>query len=360
MAGNLFRTALDSMWKLQLKDTYGIGTDALAYFYENITDTANPRGWGNTYGYWVDDHGWWGLAFLRTYLSPDQLGYDADRKTELADNAKNCWEALNASWDPTAITWTKEGTTYTITGGIPNTAKTPDVLLAGRNRVTNELYWYLSSALYGNFGDHYRDPNANGNSFFRQALDQSILLNSSGLVYERFLGLPNTTNPSWTWLGDQGLFAGCCYFNQQGTTGYLDKPKALKVINAVQVGQKTSTGVLHEDLAPFTDFRLDYACGKGTLMRHLSYVNDDLQNQPLPTYDDHIKLNAQAVWKNRQGSDGIFPYYWNAELPEPTNWIYRPDTANAVLHAAGLSAINGTLPWLKNQPIDGQSAAQAH
>jgi hypothetical protein len=111
--------------------------------------------------------------------------------------------------------------------------------------------------------------------------------------------------------------------------------------------------VLHEDLAPWNQYRLDYACGKGTLMRNLMYLTIDYHNfggQKSP-YDDFIRSNAVAVWKN-QTTDGFFPFYWDKESLEPTDWGYDQTTANAVLHAAGLSAINAAGVNWWNDNID--------
>jgi hypothetical protein len=128
----------------------------------------------------------------------------------------------------------------------------------------------------------------------------------------------------------------------------------MATIKAVQINRKTANGVLHEDLAPYSQYTLDYACGKGTFMRYLAYINDSYHYSPGGKYyDSYISVNAKALWKNRHR--GIFPYYWDAESPEPAlkHWGgYRRDTANAVLHAAGLSGLNAALPWLKDQPID--------
>ena len=354
MAGNLFHTAVESMRRAELqKDTYGIGKEALAFFHECVPDTTDPKHWRTKPGFWVDDYGWWGIAFFKAYFASDQLHYDPSMKATFALNAKNCWEALHACWAKTPINWRKGGKHYTITGGIPNTHGKS--LLVGRNCVTNECYWYLSSLLGTEFGSHYLDPKANANDFFLQAKSQGILFDGSGLVYERFLGFRNTEHPEWTWVGDQGLFAICCYSNRQGSPGGFDRHQAAASIKAVQTNIKTASGVLHEDVAPYSDYRLDYACGKGTFMRYLADINDS-SHHAVPGgkhYDSYISLNAKALWKNRHG--GIFPYYWDAESPRPALecWGgYRQDTANAVLHAAGLSALNAALPWLKDQPID--------
>lgn len=360
MAGNFLHTAVESLYRAGLKDTYDIGNDALCFFNGYIKDTVHPRNWRQEYGYWVDDYGWWGIAFITAYRFSDKLGYDSSMQAKFAKNAQNCWEALNACWDDSKIEWEYDHKSYSITGGIPNT--TGGGLLSGRNCVTNECYWRLSAMLGDTFGQHYLDPNANANNFFLEAKDQGILFDGSGLVYERFLGMPNSDHADWTWVGDQGLFAISCYFNNQGTPGVFDKAQAQGTIKAVQQNKMTASGVLHEDLAPYSQFELDYACGKGTFMRYLAYINDDLHNPfpQQPLYNPYIELNAKALWKNRQpykiGKDTVmvFPYYWDAESPEPepTSWGYREDTARAVLHAAGLSAIIAGLPYFKEEPID--------
>jgi len=214
MAGNLFHTAVESMRRAQLQeDTYGIGKEALAFFHECVPDTTDPKHWRTKPGFWVDDYGWWGIAFSKAYVASDQLHYDPSMKATFALNAKNCWEALHACWAKTPINWRKGGTHHTVTGGIPNTHGKS--LLVGRNCVTNECYWYLSSLLGTEFGSHYLDRKANANDFFLQAKTQGILFDGSGLVYERFLGFRNTEHPEWTWVGDQGLFAICCYSNNK-------------------------------------------------------------------------------------------------------------------------------------------------
>jgi hypothetical protein len=222
MAGNFFHTAVDCMVITQQKDTFGclsgttLGQEAIKFFTEAMT--VPPAKWGekdNPLGYWVDDYGWWGLAFLRAYQNADFLGYTSF-KEDLATNAKNCWTALNACWNNTEVTWVDSNNKeHTITGGIPNTWD-DSIKLAGRNCVTNECYWLLSIFLTSTFsadGNNYLDPNAN--NFFAQGTNPNILFNRNGLVLERFFGMrssnqrlswPNTDNPNWTWLGDQGLF----------------------------------------------------------------------------------------------------------------------------------------------------------
>jgi hypothetical protein len=366
MAGNALHTAIDSMVRTGLKDTFGsiqgttLGQEAITYFNDATEGATDPTKWGKgELGYWVDDYGWWGNAFIYAYSNADRLGYDSDFKDTLLLKAKNCWEALHACWNPTPISGKDQnGKPYTITGGIPNTSTSGDLLLAGRNCVTNECFWRLSTQLFlaipAPGGQYYLDPNTNVNNFFAQAKNNGILFANNGLVLERFFGLPNTDNPTWTWLGDQGLFLACCWFNKyrDGPSQPWQDPTVL--FGAIQKTKTTANGtVLHEDLAPWTQFQLDYACGKGTLMRNLMYLTIDYHNVSgkKSPYDDFIRSNAVVVWKNK-AAGGFFPFYWNNESGEPSDWGYPQPLAKAVLHAAGLSAINAAHVNWWNDNID--------
>ena len=134
MAGNFFHTAVDCMVRTQQKDAFGsvpgttLGQEALKFFVDATTKDppVPPAKWGEQngpLGYWVDDYGWWGLAFLRAYQNADFLGYTSF-KEDLATNAKNCWTALHTCWNNTGVTWVDSNNNqHTITGGIPNTFK---------------------------------------------------------------------------------------------------------------------------------------------------------------------------------------------------------------------------------------------
>jgi hypothetical protein len=355
MAGNLLHTAIDTMSRLGVKDSYGFASDAIAYFDARIPNRDTPREWSKQYGFWVDDYGWWGIGFLRAHQSADRLGYDADTKAQLSLLAQSCWQALDACWDPSALSWGSGDAKHTVTGGIPNTVGTGELI--GRNSVTNSCFWFLSSLLANTVGQQFLDPNADEGGFFGQALTQKILFDPSGLVYERFFGMPTSSYPSWTWLGDQGLFAGASFLNKQSHAEDFNVNQANAFMQATIKDENcnTSNGVLHEGPAPWRDFVCDYACGKGTFMRYLTYLNDDYHSRfpGVSPYDAYIKTNAQAVWKNKN-ADGHFPFYWDAEAAEPdiTFWNYGPTAPVAILHHSGLSAITAGLPYMADDSIE--------
>jgi hypothetical protein len=352
MAANAYQAAIDQLCAANSTDTYGFTQDALIFFESKISNP-DPTQWPTTYGYWVDDYAWWGIAFLTAYIHNGILGLTSDQVQKIAKHGYGCWQAMQTAWDPTSLSWTNSpGQAVQITGGIPNT--TGSGLLAGRNCVTNESYWRLCQVLNAAFNNNYDDPKTYESDFFIQALNQNILFDGDGLVLQRFLGLPPSPTPNFNWLGDQGLFAICCFFNVATHQDALNVTLAQNLIATVSQ-KKTLDGVLHEDLGFGLDelipFRLDYACGKGTFMRNLAPIN---VATPAPGYHDMIWRNAVAVWKNRL-PDGQFPYYWNAEQSEPpaTAWGgYVPAVVKPVLHAAGLSAITAALPFAANNNID--------
>ena len=181
----------------------------------------------------------------------------------------------------------------------------------------------------------YYAPDTDSPLWFATANDASnkLLFNpDNGLVWERLLNAENYI-PGYSWLGDQGLFIRCCLFNfREGTE--LKRAMAEAVALAVQ---KMSPGVLFEDLFPDSRFYMDYAAGKGVLIRTIGEFN---VNQPFPPdYRKWLIINADAVWANRDPSTNQFLYYWNKEKAEPSSWGYNGNIPNTVLQASGLSAL---------------------
>ncbi len=319
MAGNFFHTSLDAMLQLQVKDAgnFSFGADAIAFFDDRMKNNPDPKEWFKT-GIWIDDFGWWGLAFVQAYRHAADLGYDAATSQHFVQRAKDCWTAMNAFWQNDPVKWdVKDGPHaghYEITGGIPNTLDTAP-MLNGRNCVTNEVYWALSNYLTADFGSYYNAPGTQASQFFLQGYEQRLLLDPQNLVYERFYGMPKSDNPAWTWLGDQGLFAISSFNNITGNEKLFDRDQAELVLASVIQNKRTANGVLHEDVAPFSAYTMDYACGKGTFMRYLSYINSYYHggNSGLSKYDEYIYINARAVWKNRDINTNQFGFYWDGE-----------------------------------------------
>jgi hypothetical protein len=242
----------------------------------------------------------------------------------------------------------------TISGGIWNN-KDGSSYLAGRNCVTNEVYWLLSYFLSVTQNDQkYIDPSTDVAAWFSQAKTQGVLFDSGGLVLERFKGTEDSgykthNMEGYTWIGDQGLFLRCCIHVNSPNAGNLNRDQATATISAV-LSQKTSNKVLSEGLCPDSDFYLDYAGGKGIFMRHLGVINNDNHPSMRITYDDQIKANASAVW-NHKLSNGNFHYWWEKPEDEPIEWGYPSDVVANVLHASGLSALTACIPYMADQEV---------
>jgi Glycosyl hydrolase family 76 len=351
MAGNTIQVAIDYLVQTNQSDKDNFVRDGLDFFDLKVEDK-NPKNWKND-GIWMDDYGWWGIALTKAYQFSRVLGYDSDLKEKIAKYAKNCWIGMHEAWDPSEVP--NSDPNVKISGGIANNS-TSKAELAGRNCVTNEVFWRLSLILAEVMNDGtFLDPSTNEEKWFESAVRQCVLLNENNLVLERFKGVPNHTDPKVDglfWIGDQGLFIGCCEANSRRSSDGLGMLAAYNVADAVKQNMARKNLVLHEDLFKLKQYQLDYAGGKGVFMRNLQVLNARDHSDKGNSYDLLIKANASAVWNNRL-SENKFRYFWDAEDKEPTSsdWGYNQSVSDAVVHASGLSALTAALPWFGNQEI---------
>lgn len=355
MAGNTFLVALDAMYAASVRDDYGFAVEALSFFKDNLKDTA-PSGWRQDNDWWTDDYGWWGLAFAAAYTYGDVLGYSPDQKATFRQNALNCYTAMFSVWKKTTLNWSDGGNSYSITGGIANTDS--DERLAGRNTVTNAIFWQVAQKLVAAGESDCAAGVSKAWDFFHQGYEQKLLFNEENLIWQRFFKMPceggknDEWQPNWAWLGDQGLLMSCFYAT--AGDGPFTPPMAIFVANTVKAKRVVGGDILHEDLTPVPNYWMDYAAGKGTFMRNLGQVNNLLHGSgsTVADYDQWIKDNASVLWKNRD-ANGLFPYFWNKEQGEPSlaDWGYPQGVVDCVLTAAGLSALTATLPLMADQEI---------
>lgn len=376
MAGNTVQVAIDYLVQTQQSDKFGYMADAIAYFETWVKgNDPDPKNWKNN-GTWVDDYGWWGIALIKAYEYSSVLGYDKDPvlKGKIEKHVKDCWTAMHGAWDPTRVP--NDDPTINIVGGINNSIQgvSDKVKLAGRNCVTNEVYWLLSLLMARVMNDKsYLDPATDASAWFTAAINANILsrvdvINGqedyTNLVLERFKGVPNYTDPkvdNLVWTGDQGLFMGASIENvAQNRSDQPGLLAAYNIADSVKQRMTLKNQVVHEELFKIPEYRMDYAGGKGVFMRNLQVLNVIDHKESNGQYDPIIKANASAVWNNRL-SDQRFGYYWNAELPEPdvATWKYNKTIVDAVLHASGLSALTAALPWFADQQIQPVAVAGA-
>lgn len=339
-AGNTLQVVVDYLAMTGQRDSHSFLCDSLAIF-DSIVPDKDPKNWPkNSFsGFWLDDYGWWGVALTKAYACREALGLSVGLQARVRQLAINCWTGMHLGWQDTPA-----GPGLEIIGGIPNTTNN-GVELAGKNCVTNELYWLLSLNLSRALDDpSYLDPSTDSAKWFLAAKNESRLLSKTGMVYERFDGLP-FFDSSWTWLGDQGLFLHCCLAAASAPLKASDIAAAVRA-NCVD----PKTGVLFEDLCKDPQYYLSYATGKGIFMRNLMLLNESFVWHEV--YDELIKSNATAVWNNRL-PDGNFRFYWGKEKPEPDpkSWGFDETAVKIVLQANGLSALTASLDRYSNEQI---------
>jgi hypothetical protein len=343
-AGNSLHVCLNYLDVAGQKDTVGILPFALKLFQQL---TSSDSAW------WKDDYGWWGNAFVKAINNRSQLGYAGPSNDQLFKDilaaAQSCWQQLWGNWredDPYSASTDNAAASTPIKGGTFNNAplpQTPQFPMSGRNCVTNESFWLLSSGLAQLLpGDpKYAAAAGKEQQWFQQWLDLPVkskgsvgLLNPQGLVLERPTG--NGTDASWYWSGDQGLYI----------SARNEDAAALAVGTSVTKNMVDSYHILHENMEfadhqPLRQFIADYATGKGIVIWSLS----GFRGVP---FLEFIQGNAAAVVDNQLG-DNQFSFNWNwKKFPSGEPKILRingktDDLCNLIMQAAGMGALNAAL-----------------
>jgi hypothetical protein len=340
--GNTLRTCLDYLLGAKQPDTQGLVRKAF-----DVYSSLESKG-----GWWRDDYGWWGTAFLVAIRNQSALGYPPDEPlfTSLRTATAHCWQQLNDNWSDTHYPGAP-----TISGGVFNTKQ--QETMAGRNSVTNEQFWLLSDDLAAlePTQPEYAGMAAAEQEWFGRWLalpgkppNTNGILNENSLVLERPLG--NQDDPSWYWSGDQGLFISAL-------AGSGKEELASKIAQSVVTNMTDDELVLHENLGftanpSLAGFIADYATGKGVLMRNLSSF---VQPDPSPLFVDFITKNAAAVWCN-QLAGTQFAFNWNPPVAghEPT--VLSVDgksraLCDLIMQAAGQDALNAALAIAPDKEI---------
>jgi hypothetical protein len=313
-------------------------------------------------GIWVDDFGWWAIAFILAAQNDGVLGLEKMRD-RLLRGAEHCWKLMGFGWD------TKN--TGPVEGGVWNTEEKKP--MSGRNCVTNEVFWLTSLRLYQFAKDRrYLDPTkgvegvndqpvgaVDAVKFFQHAHERKLLFIQYSpeqvfLVRERFDEVESGLNkPDWFWAGDQGLFIACCHEDEQTVKSPTFKDMANKIADAVLERMTDSAGVLHDQVSPDEWFVRDYATGKGVLFDYFGFL---AAGQRLDSkYPQFMLNNAAAVWNSRIKSGEMkdqFLFNWRQPAQPPKPPVTPPrygdeksDTFPAktadhlVLQVAGLSAL---------------------
>ncbi|RMI46036.1 glycoside hydrolase family 76 protein [Streptomyces triticirhizae] len=249
---------------------------AIAHTHDSQLD-AHDGQFRNEY---LDDTGWWGLAWVAAY---DVTGDERYLETAQADA-----EWMNDYW------------TDLCGGGVQWKVDNPY-----KNAVTNELFIQLNAALHNRLsGDNpYLERAEAGWAW----LSGSGMINDEGLINDGLdadAGCVNNGQTTWTY--NQGIILGALaeLSTATGDAGLLDEARALADASTNAPGLHQD-GVLTEPCEP--DCGADGPSFKGAYARGLGALNDALPDAP---YSDYLRAQADAAYTSARTPLDMYDLSW--------------------------------------------------
>lgn len=253
---------------------------AIAQTYDKNVDAQG----GDFTNEFLDDTGWWGLAWVAAY---DQTG-----DSRYLDTARADADHMAGYWTDKCgggVQW-KEDEAY-------------------KNAVTNELYLKLTAAL------HNRIPG--DTTYLNSAQDEwnwfkgSGMINGSNLINDG-LGDDCKNNGQPTYTYNQGVvLGGLSELNKAtGDNGLLDSARTLADASTTAAGLNPD-GILRESNEGGCEG--DGASFKGAYVRGLGALNGGLDDHPYTAYLDR---QADAAYTKDRADGDIYGSHWNGPLTE--------------------------------------------
>jgi predicted alpha-1,6-mannanase (GH76 family) len=274
------------------------GSQTYRYAIATTFDLNQDTSFINEY---LDDTGWWGLAWVRAYdLTGDQRYLDMARVTA---------DYMNSYWDDHCDggVWWRTDMTY-------------------KNAVTNELFIKLSAALHNRLPADtvYLARAQQGWNWFKA----SGMINSEGLIND---GLDSDceNNGQTTWTYNQGIILGALVelHRATGDAGLLTD--ARRIADAATNSTLLNPGgILREPCEP--------GCGgdapsfKGIFVRNLGELDRALPDRP---YGAYLTRQADAAYANNRNSLDQYGLSWAGPF----------DSADAARQHAALDLLTATL-----------------
>jgi predicted alpha-1,6-mannanase (GH76 family) len=233
----------------------------------------------NTY---VDDEGWWALAWLKAFDWTGEQAY--------LEMARRIFRDMTAAWDDTfggGVWWTKERT-Y-------------------KNAITNELFLVLAARL------HQRVTASTARQEYLDWAERewrwfaaSGLINDGNLVNDG-LDAQGRNNQGITWTYNQGVILGGLaeLFRVRCDSVLLDQ--ADRIAQAVMEHLVHDGGVLREPCEEGGSCDGDQEIFKGVFVRYLAQLH---QVRPCAAYRVFIQHSADSLWSRGRSADDEFDLCW--------------------------------------------------